>query len=458
MGWVIKNAAVVNADSEGAFDIRIDGERVTALEPVGTVSVHPGDTTYDANGKLVIPGGVDPHVHCSAPSGAYMTDDDFRTGSIAAICGGTTTFFDFVLDSRTQATAAVIENRLAEAEGQSVADYGLHYIVTGDLTADQAEVVERHGIRSLKVFLAYPDLMLPDDRLAHVLELAAERNWVALIHAENGGAIAYLSRKLAEEGHKRPRYHAASHPAVFEAEAVHRAAAFAQFYGAHVYLVHLSTRDSLREVSWGRDMGARLTAETCPHYLVWDETRYDTGSDEEAARYMMSPPLRSPSDQEALWNAISGGDINVIGSDHCPYNLHTQKNVLGYRDFRVIPNGVPGIEHRVTLLYHFGVSTRHLTRRRWVDVVSAGPAKAVGVFPRKGAVQVGSDADLVVFDPAKPWTISAASHKMNVDHDIYEGISGLGAVERVWLRGRLVVSAGEYIEQPTFGRFLGAVT
>ena len=452
MRTLIRNGRVVTAVDDYRGDILIDGEAVSVI---GTRLDVEADRTIDAAGKLVIPGGIDPHTHMELPFGGTESSDDFRTGTVAAAHGGTTTIIDFAVQYKGQALREGLDAWHAKAEGKAAVDYGFHLIVT-DLEDERVPELHRcmdEGVTSFKLFMAYPGVFLSDDAtIFRAMSAAGSRGGLVCMHAENGVVINEIIKRALEQGRTAPKYHALTRPTRAEAEGVHRAIAIAEMAESPVYIVHLSCADALEQVREARDRGLPAFAETCPQYLFLSIDNYDE-PDFGGAKYVMTPPLRERWNQAELWKGLRTDDLQVISTDHCPFCMKEQKE-LGRGDFSKIPNGAPGVEHRMSLIYHGGVMENRLSLNRFVELTSTAAAKMFGLFPRKGTIAVGSDADIVVFDPEREQTISAATHHMNVDYSAYEGWKLKGAVETVLSRGRVVVEGGEYKGKPGDGRFL----
>ncbi|MDT7688593.1 MAG: dihydropyrimidinase, partial [Acidobacteriota bacterium] len=412
------------------------------------------DRVIDAAGKLVIPGGIDPHTHMELPFGGTQASDDFRTGTIAAAFGGTTTIIDFAVQYKGQALAEGLDNWHAKAEGKAAIDYGFHLIVT-DLEDERVPELYKamdEGVSSFKLFMAYPGVFLADDAtIFRAMSAAGSRGGLICMHAENGIVINEIIKRALAEGRTAPKYHALTRPTVAEAEGVHRAIAIAEMAESPVYIVHLSCADALNQVREARDRGLPAFAETCPQYLFLSIDDYGEGF--EGAKYVMTPPLREKHNQAELWKGLKTDDLQVISTDHCPFCMKEQKE-LGRDDFSKIPNGAPGVEHRMSLIYDGGVVRNRISLNRFVELTSTAAAKMFGLFPRKGTIAVGSDADIVIFDPEREQIISAATHHMNVDYSAYEGRKVQGTVETVLSRGRVVIEDGEFKGKAGGGEFL----
>jgi len=461
MKTLIKNGHIVTAVDSYTADILIDGETVSMIGKDLSTVVGSVDKTIDATGKLVIPGGVDPHTHMDLPFGGTSSSDDFETGTRAAAFGGTTTIIDFAVQYKGQALNEALDAWFAKAEGKATTDYGFHLICT-DLPDDRLPEIKAmidQGVTSFKLFMAYPGVFLVDDGVIFkAMTASGENGGLICMHAENGVVIDALVKRAIEQGRTAPKYHALTRPTKAEAEGVHRAIAIAEMANSPVYIVHLSCYDALKEVQAARDLGLPAFAETCPQYLLLDYSLYEK-PDFEGAKYVMTPPLRDKENQELLWRGLRGDDLQVISTDHCPFCFKEQKE-LGRGDFSKIPNGGPGVENRMSLIYHHGVTQGRISLNRFVELTSTAAAKIFGLFPKKGTIAVGSDADIVIFDPNREQTISAATHHMRVDYSAYEGWRVRGATETVLSRGRVIVENNEFKGKAGAGRFIkrGAFT
>jgi dihydropyrimidinase len=451
MKTLIRNGRIVTAVDDYKADILIENEIVSVI---GAKLEMEADRVIDASGKLVIPGGIDPHTHMELPFGGTQSSDDFRTGTIAAAHGGTTTIIDFAVQYKGESMIQAVDNWHAKAEGKTAIDYGFHLITTDfeDRHTEEMHTLIDEGITSFKLFMAYPGVFLVDDAtIFRAMSAAGERGGLICMHAENGVVINEIIKRALAQGRTAPKYHALTRPTVAEAEGVHRAIAIAEMAESPVYIVHLSCADALNQVREARDRGLPAFAETCPQYLFLSIDDY--GEDFEGAKYVMTPPLREKQNQSELWKGLRMDDLQVISTDHCPFCMKEQKE-LGRDDFSKIPNGAPGVEHRVPLIYNGGVVENRLSLNRFVELTSTAAAKMFGLFPKKGTIAVGSDADIIIFDPEKEQTISAATHHMNVDYSAYEGKRIKGVVETVLSRGRVVIENGEYTGKPGDGQFL----
>jgi len=453
MKTLIKNGRIVTAVDDYLADIMIEGETIATIgRGLPDTNV---DRIIDAKGKLVLPGGIDPHTHLDLPFGGTSSSDNFETGTIAAAHGGTTTIIDFAVQSKGQSLKEAVDVWFEKAEGRTSIDYGFHLICTDlpDNRIGEMKGLIREGISSFKLFMAYPGVFLVDDgTIFKAMSAAGQAGGLICMHAENGVVIDVLVRRALEAGHTAPKYHALTRPTKAEAEGVHRAIALAEMAESPVYIVHLSSDDALQEVVRARDLGLPAYAETCPQYLFLDQSLYD-GPGFEGAKYVMTPPLRPKENQERLWRGIRTNDLQVIATDHCPFCFKDQKQ-LGRDDFTKIPNGGPGVEHRMSLIHNGGVVSGRISLNRFVEITSTAAAKIFGLFPRKGTVAVGSDADLVIFDPDEEMTISAKTHHMNVDYSCYEGVKVQGVTKTVLSRGQIIIDDGKYVGKPGMGEFL----
>jgi dihydropyrimidinase len=452
MTTLIRNGTVATAQETRAADVLIEGERI--VEVRAGIEAPAGATILDASGMYVMPGGIDVHTHLDMPMGEIRSSDDFETGTRAAAFGGTTCIVDYATQARGARMRDAFDAWRRMAEGKAAIDYGFHMIVTGlagDGLADMDEMV-REGVTSFKLFMAYPrSLMVDDGTIFRVMERAARNGALICMHAENGPVIDVLVERALAEGKTAPAYHALTRPPLAEAEAVHRSVAIAEMAGAAVYIVHVSSRDALDEIRRARDRGAAVFAETCPQYLLLSADDLER-PDFEGAKYVLTPPLRPREHQAPLWAGLRDGDLQVAATDHCPFRFADQK-ALGKGDFTKIPNGGPGIENRLQLLWHYGVNQGRLTVNRFVDLVSTAPARLFGLYPNKGEIAAGSDADVAIWDPAVEQTIGVATGHMRVDYSLYEGFQVKGAARTVLSRGEVIVNGGEFLGRAGRGRF-----
>src|SRR6266513_3397224 len=451
MKTLIKNGRIITAVDDYHADILIENDRVSVIASKRDME---SDRVIDATGKLVIPGGIDPHTHMELPFGGTFASDDFRTGTIAAAHGGTTTIIDFAVQYHGESLIQAVDNWHKKAEGKTAIDYGFHLITTDlpDERVPEMRQLINEGVMSFKLFMAYPGVFLVDDAtIFRAMSAAGERGGLICMHAENGIVINEIIKHALAKGHTAPKYHALTRPTLAEAEGVHRAIAIAEMAEAPVYIVHLSCTDALNQIREARDRGIPAFAETCPQYLFLSIDDY--GEDFNGAKYVMTPPLREKSNQSELWKGLKMGDLQVISTDHCPFCMKEQKE-LGKDDFTKIPNGAPGVENRVSLIYNGGVVENRISLNRFVELTSTAAAKMFGLFPKKGTIAVGSDADIVIFDPEKEHTFGVDAEHMNVDYSSYEGWKMKGKVETVVSRGRVVIENGEHKGKAGDGQFL----
>ena len=454
MRTLINNGTIVTADGSYVADVLIDGETIAQIgrDPGGPAVT--ADEMIDATGKYVIPGGIDVHTHMELPFGGTAAKDTFETGTRAAAFGGTTTIVDFAVQGRGQSLRDGLDAWHAKAEGNAVADYGFHMIMSdvNDATLAEMDGLVAEGVPDFKLFTAYPGVFYSDDgAIFRALQQTARNGGLIMMHGENGMAIDVVAAQTFAAGTTDPIGHGLARKAVFEGEATNRVIRLAEAAGAPVYIVHLSAREALAEVRSARDRGAPVFAETCPQYLFLSLD--DLGHGFEGAKFVCSPPLRPKDHWDDLWSGLVKDDLQLVATDHCPFDFHGQKE-LGRGDFRKVPNGLPGVEDRLDLLHDGGVIGGRISKERWVEIVSTAPAKLFGLYPRKGAVAVGSDADLVVYDPNRRRTISAASHHMNVDYSCYEGRTVQGASDVVLSRGSVIVRDGAFSGRAGHGRFV----
>lgn len=451
---IVKNGRVVTATDDFVGDIGVAGEKIVQL---GSALKSDGAREIDASGRLVIPGGIDPHTHFDMPCGGDLTtSDDFETGTKAAAFGGTTTIIDFANQLKGESPRKALDDYFQRTEARTCIDFGFHVTMTdisGSFLNEMDEFVDM-GITSFKVFMAYPHMIMDDGMHFRVMEKAGQSGSVVMMHAENGPVIDQLVKKAAESGRTQPVYHGRSRAARMEAEATHRAIAIAEMAGAPIYIVHLTCSAALDEVISARQKGLTAMCETCPQYLFRDISNYEEEFPA-SARYIMSPPLREKWNQEILWRGLNLGHIHCVGSDHAPFLLKGQKD-KGKNDFRKISNGAPTVENRMSLLYTGGVAAGRLSLNRFVEITSTRAAKIFGLFPKKGAIAPGSDADIVILDTERKETISLknpVTHHMNVDYSVFEGIEVTGIPEAVLSRGEVIVENGEFKGKAGRGQF-----
>jgi dihydropyrimidinase len=454
MRTLIVNGTVVNADGSAEADVLVDGETIAVVGPDLSGAGTKADATIDASGKWVIPGAIDVHTHMELPFGGTFAKDTFESGTRAAAFGGTTTIVDFAVQSRGASLREGLDAWHAKAEGNACVDYGFHMImsdVTDDTLAEMDALVDE-GITDFKLFTAYPGVFYSDDGAIFRAMQRTDRNGgLIMMHAENGLAIDVLAAQAVERGDTDPYYHGVVRYPIFEGEATNRVIRLAEAAGVPVYIVHLSAREALDEVRAARQRGADAFAETCPQYLFLSIDDMRNGF--EGAKYVCSPPLRPKDHWDELWRGLAEDDLQVVSTDHCPFDFDGQKD-LGKGDFRKVPNGLPGVEDRVDLLHDGGVIGGLLTKERWVEVLSTAPARMFGLAGRKGVVAEGADADLVVYDPQRKRTISARTHHMAVDYSCYEGREVQGAADVVLSRGTVIVDGGDWKGTKGHGRFL----
>ncbi len=451
MKTLIKNGRIVTAVDDYRADILIEDEQISVIGKTLEMEV---DKIIDASDKLVIPGGIDPHTHMELPFGGTESSDDFFTGTRAAAFGGTTTIIDFAVQTKGEAMTAGVDKWHQKAQGKTAIDYGFHLITTEFEDGDEKEMYRLmdEGITSFKLFMAYPGVFLADDAtIFRAMSAAGNRGGLICMHAENGIVINEIIKRALAQGRTAPKYHALTRPTIAEAEGVHRAIAIAEMAESPVYIVHLSCTDALNQVREARDRGIPAFAETCPQYLFHSIEDYGEGF--EGAKYVMTPPLREKHNQAELWKGLKMDDLQVISTDHCPFCMKEQKE-LGKDDFSRIPNGAPGVENRMLLIYNGGVVENRISLNRFVELTSTAAAKMFGLFPKKGTIAVGSDADIVIFDPEKEHTFGVEHEHMNVDYSSYEGWTVKGKVETVLSRGKVVIENGAHTGKAGDGQFL----
>jgi len=453
MRTLISNGTVVTADGSYPADVLVDGEKIAQIGAALGGSL-TADETIDAKGRYVIPGGIDVHTHMELPFGGTFAKDTFETGTRAAAFGGTTTIVDFAVQSKGKSLRDGLDAWHAKAEGNAVTDYGFHMIMSdvNDDTLREMDQLVAEGVPDFKLFTAYPGVFFSDDgAIFRAMQQTAKNGGLIMMHAENGLAIDVIAADTFNAGTTDPIGHGLARYSVLEGEATNRVIRLAQAAKVPVYIVHLSAREALNAVRMARDEGLPAFAETCPQYLFLSLD--DLGNGFEGAKFVCSPPLRSKDHQPELWHGLVKDDLQVVSTDHCPFDFHGQKD-LGKGDFRKVPNGLPGVEDRMDLLHDGGVVGGKITRERWVDIASTAPAKLFGMYPQKGAIAVGSDADIVVYDPNRKHTISATTHHMDVDYSCYEGRSVQGGSDVVMSRGSVVVRNGEFTGRKGAGKFL----
>ena len=469
MRTLIRGGTVVTATEIMQADVLIEDETVVAISAPGEGGRSGTDTTaspdqvIDATGKYVFPGGVDVHTHMELPFGGTYASDTFETGTRAAAFGGTTTLIDFAVQTIGEPMMDGYEEWMAKADGECAIDYGFHMIVSdvNEQTLKEMDILMGEGVTSFKLFMAYPGVLYSTDgQIFQAMQKAADNGATIMMHAENGIVIDVLREQALARGETDPIYHSVTRPPVTEAEATHRAIAYAELAGSPLYVVHLSAKEALDEVVAARDRGANVFAETCPQYLFlgWKNLA-EPGF--EGAKYVCSTPVRSEDQghQEALWRGLATNDLQVVSTDHCPFcmndhpTLGTQKQ-LGVGDFTKIPNGLPGVEERFTMMYYGAIDQHRLSLNRFVEIIASTPAKMFGLYPKKGTIAIGSDADIVIFDPGTSQTISADTIHMDVDYTCYEGTEVQGKVDTVLSRGRTIIENGEYLGAKGDGQYL----
>jgi dihydropyrimidinase len=453
MSVLIKGGRVITAADDAVADVFVADERISLI---GRDLDVQADRVLDAAGKYVLPGCVDPHTHLDMPFGGTVTIDDFESGQTSAAFGGTTCHVDFCIQARGQSFAEALETWHAKANGRTLIDYGFHIAVT-DLdeggTLEELASLPEQGVTSYKLFMAYKGaLMVDDETLFRAMEVAARSGALVMVHAENGDAIDVLVREALEAGNTDPRFHAATRPPELEGEATNRAIQLARIAGCPLYVVHVTCKEAVDPIRRAREQGWRVWGETCTQYFFVDET-FLARPDFEGAKYVYSPPARDAANHDVLWNAVRTDALSAISTDHCAFLWDGQKT-LGRDDFTKIPNGGPGLEDRLKMIHHFGVGGGRISLHRMVDLLATTPAKLFGLYPRKGTIAVGSDADIVIFDPERRETISAATQHTRCDYNLYEGTEVVGAPEVVLLRGTVLVENGELVARPGVGRFV----
>ena len=452
MRTLITNGTIVTAVDQYEGDVLVEDERIAAI---GTRLDIRADKSIDATGKYVLPGGVDVHTHLDMPFGGTTSADDFESGTIAAAFGGTTSIVDFAIQYKGQTLHHAWETWMRKAESKAVIDYGFHMIMTdlNDQTEQEMDALVCQGVTSFKLFMAYRGVfMLDDGSIFKALLRTGKNGGMICMHAENGDVIDVLVQRALRAGQTAPKYHALTRPARAEAEATHRAIALAEIADVPVYIVHLSAAEALEMVAEARDRGLPAYAETCPQYLFLSYDNYEE-PDFGGAKYVMSPPLREKAKQAQLWQGLAFNDLQCISTDHCPFCMKEQKE-LGRGDFSKIPNGAPGIETRMSLVYDGGVREGRISLNRFVELISTSPAKIFGLFPRKGTIAPGSDADIVIFDPNRTVTLGAKTLHMKVDYNPLEGRRVTGAADTVLSRGRVVIENGQFAGRAGQGSFL----
>lgn len=453
MALIIKNGTIYTAADSYKADIRVDGETITQI--ADKITAGKNDEVIDASGLEIYPGAIDVHTHLDMPFMGTVTADDFESGTIAAACGGTTSLVDFAIPAKGQSLGETVQIWHKKAEGKSAVDYGFHIAIVefNERVASEIPALIKDGITSFKCFLAYKGaLMVTDGEFIEALNLAKKHGALVSIHAENGEVLAHLANKFTAEGKTGPEYHEASHPALAEGEAVHRGAVLARMAGVPLYIVHTSCKEALDEIKVAMADQQVIFSETCPQYLLLSNKLYH-GNGFEAAKWVMSPPLRDEENNDIMWNAVRDGFVKVIATDHCSFNFKGQKEA-GLKSFAKIPNGAPGIGDRVNLIYSHGVAKGRISKNKFAEVMSTNPAKIFGMYPKKGAIAVGSDADLAIIDPAKKGTVSVKTSHHKVDYNSFEGFKLHGMNVMTVSRGKLIAKDNKYLGKLDHGQYL----
>ena len=451
---LIRNGVLVTASDTFEADLLIENGKITQIG----MDVVADDRTeiVDASGCYVIPGGIDPHTHLDMPFGGTVTADDFASGTAAAAYGGTTTILDFCLTQKGKPLIESLKEWHAKAKGKAAIDYGFHLMIgemNDQVLGELPQVIEEEGVTSFKVFMAYKNQFQADDGILYqTLQKAREYGALVMVHAENGDVIDLLVRQALAEGRTEPIHHALTRPSILEGEATGRAARLAALADSQLYVVHVTCAEAVEQIARMREMGYRIWGETCPQYLTLDQSIMDQ-PDFEGAKYVWSPPLREASHKDVLWNALKSGQLQTIGSDHCSFNFKGQKD-LGKNDFSKIPNGGPVIEDRLSILYSEGVAKGRISLNQWVDLCSTRASKLFGMFPQKGTLAVGTDADIVIFDPSISREISASTHHMNVDYSAFEGMQIQGCPITVLCRGEYVIKDRQFAGVAGSGQYV----
>lgn len=451
MSTLIKNGRVITATDDYIADIYIEGEKVIAI---GKDLQQQADTVIDAKGLLVMPGGIDPHVHLDMPFMGTYSSDNYETGTRAALFGGTTMVIDFILQTQGKSLQSALDEWKGRSDGNAIGDYSFHMAVTDFNENTKQEIqtmIEKEGITSFKTFMAYKGALMIDDRqMIGLMHEVKKHGGLINVHATNGDMIDYLIAKHKAEGKLSPLYHYLSQPEVTEAEASGRFSDMSNYTGCPGYIVHLTCEGALNAVRNATRRNQKVFVETCIQYLILDASLYEKNF--EGAKWVMSPPLREKKDQETLWAGINQGLVNVVATDHCPFKW--EQKLMGKDDFSKIPNGHPAIENRMELLFSEGVNKGKITLNKYVEVACTNPAKIFGMFPKKGTIAVGSDADIVLFDPNEKHTISVSTHHMNVDYSAYEGWELTGKVKTVLLRGKVAIDNNKCLIEKGYGQFV----
>lgn len=462
---LIRGGRIVTAVDDYSADILIEDGVIISIGR--NLAANGVAKIIEAAGMMIFPGGVDCHTHMENTFGPSVTADNFHSGTRSAAYGGTTTIIDFALQNHGTSPLQAIERAQSKADNVANIDYGFHVIITEvdkQVLEDMRYAIRHEGVSSFKMFMAYPGSVMSDDAaIFQAMRMVGQHGGMIALHAENGTVVELLIQEALAQGHTSPRHHALTRPAILEGEATHRGIKLAELAEAPVYFVHLSAKEALKHVVEARDLGIPVFAETCPHYLFFDDSAYADSDDEDSyenARFVMSPPLRSKESQNALWTALKTDDLQLVSTDHCPYCLKeghlgkVNQKPLGRNDFSKIPNGVPGVETRMTVLYDGGVRSGRISLNRFVELMSTAPAKLFGLFPQKGTIAVGSDADIVIFDPNEAHTISAETQHSDCDFTLFEGHYVHGKVKKVLLRGELLIDNSQWVGKTGQGRFV----
>ena len=451
MSLLIKNGRIITAADDYVADIFIEGEKI---DTIGKNLSVKADQVIDATNRLVIPGGIDPHVHLDMPFMGTFSSDNYETGTRAALFGGTTMVIDFILQTQGKSLYSALNEWKSRSDGNAVGDYSFHMAVTDfndNTKAEIKELIEKEGITSFKTFMAYKGALMIDDRqMVGLMNEVKKQGGMVTTHATNGDMIDFLVAKHKSEGKLSPLYHYISQPEITEAEASGRFADMAQYTGVPAYIVHMTCEGALNHIRDAAKRNQKVFVETCIQYLVLDASLYDKGF--ESAKWVMSPPLREKKDQASLWAGINQGTVQIVATDHCPF-MWSQKK-LGENDFSKIPNGHPAIEHRMELLFSEGVQKGKISLNKFVEVTSTNVAKIFGMYPQKGCIAVGSDADIVILDPNEKHIVSAKTHHMNCDYSGYEGWELTGKCKTIILRGKVAVDDNKLLVEKGYGQFI----
>ncbi len=451
MSILIKNGRIITATDDFFADIFVDGQTISSI---GRNLNVVADTVIDASGKLVLPGGIDPHVHLEMPFMGAFSSDNYETGTLAALHGGTTTVIDFVIQSQGKSLYDALRQWQGRANGNVYSDYAFHIAVTDFNANTQLEIkdlIEKEGISSFKTFMAYKGALMIDDRqMVGLMNEVKKYGGIVTVHATNGDVIDYLVEQNKTAGNLSPLYHYLSQPEITESEATGRFTDMAFETGVNSYVVHISSEGALNKIREAQKRNQKVFGETCIQYLVLDASVYNLGF--ESAKWVMSPPIREKKDQAALWAAINQGIVQTVATDHCPFMWGDK--CKGEKDFTKIPNGAPGIEHRMELLYSEGVNKGKISLNKMVDIASTSSAKIFGMFPQKGTIAVGSDADIIIFDTTKKHVLSASTHHHHCDYSAYEGLEVIGKADTVILRGNVAIENGNVKIKKGYGEFV----